>query len=288
MKTLKLLAPAKLNLNLHVFPQKLSCGYFPVQHVNCQVELADEILFMETRQGIEIECDNVDIPKGNKNLVYQAAMSLFPFLNEKKGVKIILNKRIPIKAGLAGGSSDAAITLLGLNSLWDLQLTQNQLMTLAVKIGMDVPLLVVGGLVFVSGVGEKVEKLPFFMPKLSVIIVTPEVTKPSTAWSYKHLDLAKIGKNENKAKQLLGAIGEKNLLAICHNLHNDFEFSMVELYPVVGEIKKLMIKEGSLGVLMAGAGLSVFGFYQNDDIAKKAFFRLKQKFPKVFLTRTLP
>ena len=284
---LRIKAPAKLNLSLNIFPKKLPSGFYPIKFLNCQVTLFDEIILLEKDKGIEVECDNKQVPKGKANLAYKAAKTLQDKLAKKRGIKIFLKKRIPIAAGLGGGSADAAATLLGLNKLWNLKLTKNELLKIGDKIGKDVCYSLIGGLAEVSGSGEKIKRLLFAMPKLPVVIVTPEKSKPSTAWAYQNVDIKKIGRNEDKLKKLIAAIKKKNLPAIAKNLHNDFEYSIPKAYNEVSKIKKLMVTTGCLGTILAGSGFSVFGVYKNEQTAKKAYQFLKHKFNQVFLTKIL-
>jgi len=284
---LKILAPAKINLNINIFPKKLKNGLFPVKMLMSQLELSDEIILEEKEDGLEVKCFNNQVPKGKENLVFQAAKILKEKFKIKKGIKIILKKKIPIKAGLGGGSSDAAATILGLKKIWNLQLTKEELINLASKIGKDVCYSVLGGTALITNVQENVKKLPFLMPKLPVIVITPFFTKPSTAWAYQNLDLKRIGKNEKKLDRLISAIQERNLKKIGQNLHNDFEYSIGKKFPEILKIKKALLKNEAEGAILAGAGLSVFGIYEDKKKAKNAFEKLKDQYSQyqVFLTR---
>ena len=287
MREIAFSAYAKINLNLHIFPKRRFNGYFGVKFLNCQADLHDTLFFKKTKNELNIDSNNTKI-LNDQNLVWKTAQLLIG-LNSNRivGANIYIDKKIPCSAGLGGGSADAAATLLALNKLWDLKLSKTQLLSLAKKLGKDVCYCLFGKLCLVSKAGEEIEKIPFTLPEMNVIIISPTYTKPSTAWAYRHLDLKRIGKNEKKLKYLLWAIREGNIKKIAENLHNDFEYSLLKMYPEVNQIKSLMIKTGALNSLLCGSGLSVFGIYPDFNSAKKAYVIFKNKFPKAktFLTK---
>lgn len=285
MKKTRVKTPAKLNLNLHIFPRTTKEGYHLIKSLNCSLAFYDEIVLEEKSKGIEVICFHPRVPQSRENLCYKAALQLKKY--SLKGVKIEIIKNIPVSAGLGGGSSDAAAVLRGLNKFWELGLSKKTLLKIGRKIGMDVCYCLVGGVCKISGAGEEVEKLDLEMPKISVVIVTPEVTKPSTSWAYKNLDLRKIGKNTQKIERIIKAIGAKDIKEIAKNLHNDFEYSIPKIYPTVDLIKKELLKSGALRAMLCGSGLSVFGIFENASFASKGYNKLKKKFDKIFLTETI-
>ena len=274
-------ARAKLNLSLNISPQKRNDGFYPVKFLNCQLALADEIEISPSDK-MEIVCSRLKLKKED-NLVYQA-IQLLP---KKKEIEINIKKRIPVKCGLAGGSTDAAAVLNYLNEECGLRLSEKQLLEIGEKLGMDVCYCLVGGLCLVEGVGEKVKKLDFSLPKISLIIINPPISKPSTAWAYRNLDLQKIGKNEKKLENLLTAIREKDIRKIAVNLHNDFEYSINKKFPVIEKIKNDLINHGALRAMLCGSGLGVFGIYKDKKTAKKSYKILKKQFKQIFLTELL-
>lgn len=284
---LKILAPAKIDLNIHLNPCQLPSGLFPVKMLKCQAELSDEIVLQEREREIKVEVDTSQVPKGQENLIFRAAKLLKEKFEIKKGVKIILKKKIPVKVGLGGGSADAAATLLGLNKLWGLKLNQSQLLKLAAKIGKDVCYSVIGGTALMAGQQENVKKLPFSLPKLPMVIVVPGATKPSTEWAYQNVDLKRIGAHEEKLERLIFAIKKNDLVGLGQNLHNDFEYSVGKKFPEIWVIEDSLLKSGALGAILAGAGLSVLGVYQDEKTARLACEKLKNQYHQVFLTRIL-
>ena len=288
MKKITIRAPAKLNLNLHIFSKKKSTDYFPVKFINCQIDLSDEIILEKQKNKIEVFSDAKDVPLDEENLCFRAAHLLKEKVrNNELGVKIFIRKKIPVKSGLGGGSADGAQTLEGLLPLWKLKLTPRDIFKIALNLGTDVCYCLIGGICEVGGIGEKVRKLNITGPKIPIIVVTPKEKKPSTAWAYENLDVKRIGKNSYKAEKLPAAIKVKNINEIAKNLHNDFEYSIPKAYPMVNSIKKELLKSGALKAMLCGSGLSVFGIYQNKILARKAFNKLKGRFKKVILAQTL-
>jgi len=290
-------APAKLNLNLHVLPQLNKNGLYPIRFVNCQLDLSDEINLILQSKKIEVSCQYDDIChcnkknlcRGKKNLVIKAAEILRKrFGTPELGVEIFINKRIPPKVGLAGGSADAAAVLNGLNNLWQLRLSQRQLLKIAQQLGMDVQYCLVGGLCTVEGrKGEKIKKLRYSLPKYWLVIVVPSQEKPSTAWAYKNLDRSKIGRNTHKIEKLIKAIAKKDLVGITKNLHNDFETVIFKKYPQIENIKKKLEEYGALKTILAGSGLALVAFFKDRNQARKCYNNLCLGTEKVFLTSLL-
>lgn len=279
---MKIKAPAKLNLSLNIFPQKRVDGLYRVKFLNCQLELADEIEFKPS-EGVEVVCAHPELKEEKDNLVYQAVY----LLPNKRGVKIFLRKRIPIRSGLGGGSSDAAAVINYLNRVWRLKLSPEELLEIGKNLGMDVVYCLIGGLCLVRGAGEKVRKLDFPLPKIPLIIVIPEVAKPSTKWAYQNLDLKKIGQKREKLGRLLEAIKKRDIKEIGKNLHNDFEYSINKKFPIIEKIKNDLKNQGALQAMLCGSGLSVMGIFENKMVAREAYNKLKKKFEKVFLTETI-
>lgn len=281
-------APAKLNLNLHIFPKKKPTDYFPVRFINCQIDLFDEIILEREKDKIEVFSDNKEVPLNEENLCFKAASLLKERVgNNKLGVKIFIKKKIPVKSGLGGGSADGAQTLKGLLRLWNLKLAKKDIFEITLSLGTDVCYCLVGGVCEVGGIGEKVERLNMNMPKIPVVVVTPEEKKPSTTWAYENLDFAQIGKHSSRVEKLVKAIKAKNINEIAKNLHNDFEYSITKFYPMVNLIKKELLKSGALMAMLCGSGLSVFGIYKDQISAQKALNKLKGRFKKVILSQTL-
>lgn len=270
---------AKLNLNLHLLTPKTAAGFYPVKFLNCQLSLADELSFKENDQKIIIDCTGFGVPQGRNNLVYRAADLLRKRIKKPKlGVRITLNKNIPIKAGLGGGSSDAAATIKGLTKLWQINLTKKDNQFLAENLGKDVFYLLIGGLCEVGQDGRQITPVKDKLPVFDLLIITPKDKKSSTTRMYQKINPLTIGKNTAKYTQLLQAIYENNKSAILANLFNDFETLAMSSYPVVYNIKEDLEKTGVQQTLLAGSGLSVVGFYET----KKQAFAAKEKLTKIY------
>jgi 4-diphosphocytidyl-2-C-methyl-D-erythritol kinase len=292
---MKLKTWAKLNLCLHVLPPKNKAGLYDVNFINCQTSLFDEISLKKIKDKIEIwcqyqhycRCDKKDSCRQQKNLVLKAAEILKQdFGQPHSGVEIIIKKNIPPAAGLAGGSADAATVLSGLNKLWQLNLNQEKLLEVAGQLGMDTRYCLIGGLAFVSGrKGEKIQPLKHQLPRLWLVIITPEQEKPSTAWAYQHLEENKIGKSLNSLKLLKEAIKRQDFEGVCKGLHNDFELLMIQEFPVVGKIKQQLLENGAQATTLAGSGLSVVGFFKDKEKAQKAYNKMSKIYKKCFMGR---
>lgn len=277
---------AKLNLSLNLLPQKLPNGFYPVKFINCETDLHDELFFEARAKDIEIICEDLRIPQEN-NLAYKAAIFLKKLVqNPKLGVKITLKKKIPLKAGLGGGSSNAAATIKGLSQLWQTHLTEQTKHLLAGKLGKDVYYSLKGGLCEVSGDGSKVVTLEDNLQVFHLLIIVPKEEKPSTAWMYQHLNKEQIGKNIDKYKKLYNAIKEKNKKGILNNLFNDFESLAVASFPIIQKIKKDLEKADASKTLLAGSGLSVVGFYETERQAVKAKEKLLKIYPQIIYAKT--
>lgn len=278
---------AKLNFNLHVLPELLPNGYHQVNLLNLQADLSDKITVREIKQGIELFCDNPNLTDTEANLAYKAAKVVMEKYHPTGGIKITLEKNIPITSGLGGGSADAAAVILALDKLWKLNLSDTQKIDLAKTLGMDVCYCVIGGTCLLTGAGEIVEPVSATFPNISLIIVTPFSQKPSSGWAFTKLDASKVGQNLEKLNKLIKGLEKKDLLAVALNLHNDFEEPMFKHFPEVKEIKDKMLDQGALGTNLCGAGLSVLGIFKDQKSAQKAFNTLKKCYPQTFLTQTL-
>lgn len=282
---------AKLNFNLHVLPELLPNGYHQIIFLNFECNLSDTLTLSEIPKGIILTCDNPDLAVDETNLAYKSAKLMIRGSHIggaiNKGVKVEIKKQIPIAGGLGGGSTDGAAVILGLNKLWNLNLSDQEKINLAEKLGMDVCYSVIGGVCKITGAGEIVEPIDAAFPGINLLIVSPEVTKPSTGWAFTVLDLSKVGKHLHKLPKMVKALKEKKLIEIAKNLHNDFEKPIIREFPEVGQIKAKMMENGAMGTNMSGAGLSVFGIFDTEKSAKKAFLKLKKEYPKTFICKTI-
>ncbi len=283
MKEISLKAPAKINLGLSIL-KRLSPGYHEVKFIFQQVSLFDRIHLKEIKKDeIKIICNDKSIPLNKINTVYQAALLIKRKMKIKKGIQIKIDKQIPTSAGLGGGSSNAAQTLIGLNRIWNLGLNTNDLLKLGVKIGMDVCYQLVGGTKMATHFGEKLKSLPE-LPKTYLVLSNPN-QEVSTKWAYQNIDYSQIGKEQ--LKELIKGIQEKDIKKIAQELHNDFEFWIPNFYPAVLKIKEKLMENGALGAMMSGSGPTVFGIFETKFRAKKAYQTLKKDFPKTYLAETI-
>jgi (E)-4-hydroxy-3-methyl-but-2-enyl pyrophosphate reductase/4-diphosphocytidyl-2C-methyl-D-erythritol kinase len=269
---MKLRSYAKINLTLDILGKRKD-GYHELETVFQQINLYDEIELTELKEDkIIIECNIKEI-ENKENIAYKAAELLKRKYSVKKGVKIKINKKIPIGTGLSGGSSNAATVLKGLNILWDLNLSKEELVNISKEIGMDVGFHVLGGTCLGKGRGEILEKIND-LKKYYAVVVYPGFPI-STKKAYSGLNYDRIGKKKNTPKFI------KN-----HDLkylHNDFEYSILEKYPELKEIKKSLGKNS----LISGSGSCVFGLFKKEEDAKKAYSKLKKEYNHTFLATTL-
>jgi 4-diphosphocytidyl-2-C-methyl-D-erythritol kinase len=280
-------AYAKINFNLHVLPERLPNGYHQFKFLNQEATLADLITLEGIDHGIKFTCDNPKLSVDSNNLAYRAIEIVMKKYHPKGGIKIHLEKYIPITGGLGGGSSDAAAVILGLNELWNLKLDHKQKIDLADMLGKDVCYSVIGGTCMVLGAGEIIKPQNFSFPGINLIIVSPRKQKPSTTWAFTILDLKKVSSQLDKLDKLISAMKRKDLAGIAGNLHNDFEVPIIKHFPVVAKIKAEMMTQGAMGTNLSGAGLSVFGIWKDQKLAQKAFEKLKKIYPQTYLCQTI-
>jgi len=280
---LKLKAYAKINLALDVL-SKREDGYHEIRTIMQTVDLYDIINIEKIEEdNIIVTTSSENIPTDNKNHAYIAASLLKERFGVKQGVRIHIEKNIPVSAGLAGGSTDAAAVLKGLNEIFELNLSEQQLMEIGREIGADVPFCLVGGTALCEGIGEKVIKLKS-APQMNILIAKPEVYV-STQAVYEALDLSKIKKRPN-IEAMISAIEEGNVKEIAKNLCNVLEVVTVNQYPVINRVKDIMRNNNALGTVMTGSGPAVFGIFGNKYNALKAAERLKVFIKEIILTTT--
>lgn len=276
---------AKLNLNLHVIPQKNSRGYHPVRLINTQLALHDELLFEQALRGIEVICDHKEMPQQKDNLAYKAALLMQEMDPQKRGIKITIKKNIPIRAGLGGGSSDAAVTVRTLSELWNINLNEKQRMRLANILGNDVHYLLSGGVAEIGGDGDKVISLPFDTPKLWLVIIVPEEKKPSTGWMYAQIDEERIGQRTHFIPKIKEAMRMKNKDDFLSYVYNDFETDALKNFPTTLIMKRDLEKNGASATLLCGSGLSMVGFFTSKDKASRARKILNDKYKNVIISQ---
>jgi len=274
---------AKINLYLKI-GKKLKSGYHNIQSVMQLVQLHDNISFEKLNEDIiMVQSNNPDL-ESKGNLAYKAASILKDNFKVKEGVKINIEKSIPMSAGLGGGSSNAANSLLTINKLWNLNLSPKKLIGFGSEIGSDVPFFIVGKTSLVEGIGDKVKALRKSI-SMNIVLVNPGI-KVSTSWAYKQFDKNKIKVKGTDVKKLISAINSKDIKKISENVHNDFEPIIEKKFKITKEIKTNFRKFGALNSMVSGSGPTVIGLYDSIYTAREAYYKLKDMYPFVFLTKT--
>ncbi len=267
---LVLLARAKINLTLDVLGKRPD-GYHQVEMVMQNISLADTIILEKTPGVVSIFCSHPEVPENEDNLAYRAAMALKLVESYAGGVKIHIDKRIPVAAGLAGGSSNAAAVLIGLNRLWALGLSREHLMHIGSTLGSDVPFCILGGTALARGRGEEITPLKA-VPELTLVLVKPPFGV-STAQVYGNFRQEKVA-NRPDTRAMLQAIEAGDSAAIIRLGANVLESVTLELHPQVAEIKDRLTQAGAKGVLMSGSGPTVFGFVEDENQGREVAGRL--------------
>lgn len=265
--TIKLKALAKINLGLDVLGRREN-GYHDVRMVMQSIYLYDNVTIEKTEEpGIQLVSNLYYLPVDEKNIAYKAAKILMDEFQITSGVKIILDKHIPVAAGMAGGSSNAAAVLVGMNRLFALNLSQQELMDRGVKLGADVPYCVMRGTVLAEGIGEILTPLDP-MPKCFVLIAKPAIGV-STKVVYEKLDSKEIEEHPD-IDGILEGLKEQDLRKIAQSMGNVLERVTVDDYPIIEDIKKVMMEAGALNSMMSGSGPTVFGIFDDKKTAKEA------------------
>lgn len=271
----------KVNLALDIL-YKRSDGYHEIKTIMQGINLKDRLIFKEIKEGIIIESNNSQLPLDSTNLVHRAWEKLSKLTDRARGIKITIEKNIPIAAGLAGGSSNAATTLIALNKLWDLNLTEDDLMKIGKELGADVPFCIMGGTALAEGIGEKLTRLKSFSNK-HILLANPGIGI-STVDAYGKL---KSLNHKLDIEGMIRSIEEDNLKKVAEKIGNAMEEPMIEEYPIIGEIKNIMLENGALGSLMSGSGPTVFGIYDDQEKMEFTKKKLMNIIDKVYICKTL-
>lgn len=267
MNKLKLRAYGKVNLGLDVV-RKREDGYHEVSMIMQTVRLYDHLEFMVTdTDGIEITTNWKYLPVDESNLVYKAIAMLKEEFAISKGVKVHLDKHIPVAAGMAGGSSDCAAALFAMNRLFQLGLSEKELMQRGVRLGADVPYCIMRGTALSEGIGEVLTPLPP-MPDCYILIAKPPISV-STKYVYEHLKLDELDHHPDIAGMVEG-LKQQDLFMITDRMENVLETVTVLEYPEISQIKEMMMESGAVNALMSGSGPTVFGIFMDKETADKA------------------
>lgn len=271
--SLKLKSLAKINLGLDVLGRKEN-GYHDVRMVMQTIYLYDNVTLNKTEEsGVQLKTNLTYLPTDEKNIAYKAAKMLIEEFNIKEGVEIILDKHIPVAAGMAGGSSNAAAVLVGMNRLFGLGLSQQELKERGVKLGADVPYCIMRGTVLAEGIGEILTPLAP-MPKCFILVAKPGISV-STKTVYEKLDAKEI-ENHPDINGVIAGLDEGDLKKIAASMGNVLENVTITDYPIIEDIKNVMKEEGALNAMMSGSGPTVFGIFDDKQLARKAGQKIKE------------
>ena len=283
LEQITIAAPAKINLSLDI-TGKLENGYHALDTIMQTISIEDKITLAKTGRQISVLCDHPQVPQGNGNICHKAAEAFFEKTALEGGVIITIDKNIPVAAGLAGGSSDAAAVIKGLNLLYGTGLTQREMCEIGLKCGADVPYCIVAGTCRAKGIGEKLTKLPSFAG-VYIVLVVPDFFV-STAWAYKNYDLNKTDEKP-RTEELISYIRGRDIKNTAERMVNVLESVTAKKHPEIQEIKNDIKKSGACGSVMSGSGPSVFGLFENEEKARIAFSVIREKYNRSYLAFTV-
>lgn len=264
MEEVTLLSPAKINFFLEVLGKRED-GYHEVRTALALIDLCDEVHLQRRTSGLEVKCSDPRAPQGPANLAYQAAELFFHARGLGGiGLTIFIQKRIPVAGGLGGGSSNAAATLWGLNQLFDLRLSREELQKLGARLGSDVPFFLTEGVALAEGRGELLTPLPP-LPPLWVVLVNPGL-EVSTAWAFSKLKMGLTSPDPDI--NIIDLMCRGGFPAILARAANSLEAPVFECYPILGELKQRFLSWGARPALMTGSGPTVFGAFPDEGIAR--------------------
>lgn len=268
MDKIQLKALAKINLGLDVLRRRED-GYHEVKMIMQTIGLHDDLEIRKTKTpGIQVKTNLYYLPTNENNLVYKAAKLLMDEFQIQDGVSIQLKKRIPVAAGMAGGSSDGAAVLWGINQMYGLGLSMQALMERGVRLGADVPYCIQRGTALAEGIGEKLSVLPP-MPKCTILIAKPGISV-STKFVYENLHANDLKPEQHPdVDSMIEAMRQKDLGLLCSRMGNVLETVTIPAYPVINEIKRTMMDNGAIGSMMSGSGPTVFGIFDSPAAAKQ-------------------
>jgi 4-diphosphocytidyl-2-C-methyl-D-erythritol kinase len=265
--SLSLESPAKVNLRLEILKRRED-GYHELRTIFQKISLHDTLRFsLRKERGVSIAADHPKLPVGKNNLAYKAAQFMLKASSYKGGVHIEIEKRIPLGAGLGGGSSNAATTLKAVNQLLEMRLPKKDLLAMGLEIGADVPFFLSRGAAIGSGIGEQLEKVE--LPDLWYVLIYPNF-EVSTRWAYRNFVLT------NQPFHLSLHTFLKNPEGISRILLNHLETVVAKKYPQIGIMKKILFSAGALGALMTGSGPTVFGLFDRESISTAAYEKIRR------------
>ena len=281
---MKIKAYAKINISLDIVGKRESDGYHLLKMIMQNIDLYDEISIEKQKEGITISCNKNYVPTDSRNLAYKAASLFKETYNIDDGVHIDIVKNIPVSAGLAGGSTDAAAVLKLMNKIFEVNASDEELMNIGLKLGADIPYCINGGTALCEGIGEKITTLAPFKDKILVLV------KPSFGVStkevYKSFNLDRV-RVHPKTDSLIEAMENDDLYYVANNMKNLLENVTLRKHNILIKIKEEMNRYGAVGSMMSGSGPSVFAFFDDMLKAQRCYEKMKESYKEVFLTRTI-
>ena len=284
MKSIELKSRAKINLSIDVLGKRED-GYHLVEMIMQTIDLYDIIKITENDiDEININSNSLDIPLNKNNIVYKAAELLKDRFNIKSGLDIFIQKNIPVAAGMAGGSCNAAAVLVGLNKLWNLNLSEKQLQEIGLTLGADVPFCISGKTALAQGIGEELTYIKGLPKDASILICKPNLFV-STKDVYQGLDLDNI-KDRPDNKLLIKCLEEGNIKVLSENMVNVLENVTSKMHEEILDIERIMMDNNALGSMMSGSGPTVFGLFEKEEDAIKGKEKLLEKYNQVYVVRS--
>lgn len=272
-------ARAKINLNLEIL-DKRDDGYHNLKSVFQKINLYDELYIKKTNKN-EFELQtNVDCLNNSQNIIYKAYLKLKRRYKNITGIKVVLNKKIPMQAGLGGGSTDCASFILCMNKLFNLKLSKREIRNIAGSLGADVVPCLYNGSVFAQGIGNKITKINTNL-KYYIVIIKPKISC-NTKEMYDKIDKRYKVDKKNKSEKIIKALVNNDIYSVANNLYNSFETVIEE--NIILKIKNELIENKAIGSLMTGSGSCVYGIFENKKIAKQAYENLKNKYQTYICT----
>lgn len=284
MNSIELKSRAKINLSIDVLGKRED-GYHLVEMIMQTIDLYDIIKMIELEtEDIVIKSNSSDIPLDDNNIVYKAVNLLKNKFNIKKGVEIFIEKNIPVAAGMAGGSSNAAAVLVGLNKIWGLNLSEIELQEIGLNLGADVPYCIAGKAALAEGIGEQLTYIKGLSEDANILICKPNLFV-STKKVYEGLDLKNIQERPDN-KFLIKSLEDGDIKSVAENMVNVLETVTSKYYEEIKEIEAVMLECNALGSMMSGSGPTVFGLFENKNDALKGKEKLLQKYSQVYVVNS--
>ena len=284
MKSIELKSRAKINLSIDVLGKRED-GYHLVEMIMQTIDLYDIIKITENKiNEININSNSLDIPLNKNNIVYKAAKVLKDKFNIKNGLDIFIEKNIPVAAGMAGGSCNAAAVLVGLNKLWNLNLSEKELQEIGLTLGADVPFCISGNAALAQGIGEELTYIKGLSKDTSILVCKPNLFV-STKDVYQGLDLENI-KDRPDNELLIKCLEKGNIKLLSENMVNVLETVTSKMHNEIADIEKIMLDNNALGSMMSGSGPTVFGLFEKEEDALKAKGELLKKYNQVYVVRS--